>query len=151
MLVERVFSHCKCVTAQQLYARIVYTKDQLIILKPASMEEGSTYILKEIRDRPTGDAEGDWAEEEMGHKTAEATTMGSVRSITNKIDELTAQSRGQREYRIRSDAGCAFFPLPTRTQHVTSCSLLHRCLGWLQPYQLGNNTTHYQTVCELSY
>ncbi|KAI4894740.1 hypothetical protein NFI96_006104 [Prochilodus magdalenae] len=122
MLVERVLVSFFAVkvllslswcTAAQLHGPFVYTRDQLIALKPAGMDTRTANIPEELwrlthrgcrggTKQRTGKSRAKRRRlmEKKGYKPRLPTLiMGNVRSLANKMDELTALAMSQKEYR----------------------------------------------------
>ncbi|KAI4894907.1 hypothetical protein NFI96_007435 [Prochilodus magdalenae] len=122
MLVERVLvsffavkvllSLSWCTAAQQ-HGPFVYTRDQLIALKPAGMDTRTANIPEELWRRTHRGCRGGTKQrtgksrakrrrlmEKKGYKPRLPTLiMGNVRSLANKMDELAALAMSQKEYR----------------------------------------------------
>ncbi|KAI4897881.1 hypothetical protein NFI96_029587, partial [Prochilodus magdalenae] len=121
MLVERVLvsffavkvllSLSWCTAAQQ-HGPFVYTRDQLMTLKPAGMDTRTADIPEELWRRTHRGCRGGTKQrtgkgakrrrlmEKKGYKPRLPTLiMGNVRSLANKMDELAALAMSQKEYR----------------------------------------------------
>ncbi|KAI4904392.1 hypothetical protein NFI96_001727 [Prochilodus magdalenae] len=122
MLVERVLvsffavkvllSLSWCTAAQQ-HGPFVYTRDQLMMLKPAGMDTRTANIPEELWRRTHRGCRGGTKQrtgksrakrrrllEKKGYKPRLPTLiMGNVRSLANKMDELAALAMSQKEYR----------------------------------------------------
>ncbi|TWW56101.1 hypothetical protein D4764_08G0000880 [Takifugu flavidus] len=84
---------------------IVYTRDQLMALRPPSFVVGEKpQIPKEVRRKQRGTKAG--VKQRMKRQRFKpcvpAVITGNVRSLANKMDELEALTRTQREYREAS-------------------------------------------------
>ncbi|TWW53626.1 hypothetical protein D4764_0122180 [Takifugu flavidus] len=84
---------------------IVYTRDQLMALRPPSFVVGEKpQIPKEVRRKQRGTKAG--VKQRMKRRRFKpcvpAVITGNVRSLANKMDELEALTRTQREYREAS-------------------------------------------------
>ncbi|KAI4905891.1 hypothetical protein NFI96_014096 [Prochilodus magdalenae] len=123
MLVERVLvsffavkvllSLSWCTAAHHQHGPFVYTRDQLIALKPAGMDTRTANIPEELWRRTHRGCRGGTKQrtgksrakrrrlmEKKGYKPRLPTLiMGNVRSLANKMDELTALAMSQKEYR----------------------------------------------------
>ncbi|TWW55959.1 hypothetical protein D4764_09G0010090 [Takifugu flavidus] len=83
----------------------IYTRDQLMALRPPSFEVGEKpQIPKELRRKQRGTKAG--VKHRMKRRRFKpcvpAVITGNVRSLANKMDELEALTRTQREYREAS-------------------------------------------------
>ena len=109
LAVDFLLSLCRFAVAQQ---RILYSRDQLIGLKPANMAVRSPDIPEEIWRKTHRGCRGKnnqrkrkskWRQrrlEERRYKPClPLVVMGNVRSLANKMEELTELARSQREYR----------------------------------------------------
>ncbi|KAI4885338.1 hypothetical protein NFI96_001847 [Prochilodus magdalenae] len=100
-----------CTVAQ--HGPFVYIRDQLIALKPAGMDTRTANIPEELWRRTHRGCRGGTKQrtgksrakrrrlmEKKGYKPRLPTLiMGNVRSLANKMDELTALAMSQKEYR----------------------------------------------------
>ncbi|KAL6470590.1 hypothetical protein MHYP_G00217090 [Metynnis hypsauchen] len=94
------------------HGRFVYTQDQLIALKPVGMATRTTNIPEELWRRTQRGCRGGMNQrtgkprerqrrlkEKRGYKLClPSLIMGNVRSLANKMDELTALASRQRNY-----------------------------------------------------
>ena len=99
--------HGRGTAVNQLFGRIVYTREQLIALKPSGMVPRTTDVPAEIWRRThrgcRGGSKRQGKREGSRQKTLKkrfkpylpSLVMGNVRSLANKMDELTALIRSR--------------------------------------------------------
>ncbi|KAK0144067.1 hypothetical protein N1851_017607 [Merluccius polli] len=102
------------IAAQRVQAeRIVYSREQLIDLKPAGLADRPAEVPAELRRKTHRGCRGGLKRRKNNdrlrqrrlekrrfvEKCLPSLIMGNVRSLGNKMDELTALARSQKEYR----------------------------------------------------
>ena len=104
LILWTIFPDRVSVGAQQCGVSIVYTRDQLLSLQPSALMRERPEIPRELRRKFRGCKAGrKHREKKQRYKPSlPSITMGNVRSLANKTDELAGLVRTQRVYRESS-------------------------------------------------
>lgn len=105
LILWTIFPNRVSVGAQQCGISIVYTRDQLLSLQPSALMRERPEIPRELRRKFRGCKAGRKHREKKrryNKLSLPSITMGNVRSLANKTDELAGLVRTQRVYRESS-------------------------------------------------